>query len=390
MKSRFPQAREEKRRALLGAVEEVRDVLAAGTGEAEKLRTLPPASVAALRDSFLLTLKLPAELGGAEADLVTQFDVIEAVSYIEASAGWCLFIGAAAGGMAGAFLPDGAVAQIFSGERMPTFVGSLMRGSAVAVEGGYRLSGRWSYGSGIHHAEWIAVPAVIARNGGGPFEIRSCVFPAKQAVIHDNWHVMGLRGTGSCDYSVADLFVPEDFTYDRTWTSRRGGPLYRLAFPGFVTLETAAFAIGLGRRALDEIVALARAKSRGYGKQMSLAGRAVFQRAVAEGDLRLRAARTLNIDMLERTWTLLCEGQPVEPRLQAELRAGGALAIDAALEVATSAFRYGAGTAIRADHVLQRCLRDLHVAGTHLIVSDSSYENYGQFLLGVSGADPMA
>ena len=390
MKPRFPVGRAEKRQALLRAVEGVRDVLAARAAEAEELRTLPPASVTALRDSGLFLLKLPAVLGGAEADPVTQLDVIEAVTYIDPAAGWCLFIGAAGVGMSGAFLPDTAIAQMFSGDRVPTLAGALMPGTAVSVSGGYRVTGRWSWGSGIRHAEWLSAQAVVNRAGGGPREVIACVFPAARAEIHDNWHVVGMKGTGSCDFSVSDLFVPEEFTYNLARSGpRRGGPLYRLGWPGFVTNEHAAFALGVGRRALDAIIELAQSKRRGYGKQVPLAERAVFQRAVGEGDLRLRAARALVVEVLEKAWTTVCEGRQPEPRLQAEMRSAAALVTDVALEIATSAFRYGAGTAVFLSHILQRCLRDLYVAATHLMVSDSSYENYGQFLLGLPGADPM-
>src|SRR5206468_12446529 len=120
MTPRFPVERAEKRQALLRAVESVRDVLAAGVNEGEELRTLPPASVAALRDSGLFLLKAPTVLGGAEADPVTQLDVIEAVSHIDPAAGWCLFLCADTAGLSGAFLSDAAVAQIFPGDHVPT------------------------------------------------------------------------------------------------------------------------------------------------------------------------------------------------------------------------------------------------------------------------------
>jgi alkylation response protein AidB-like acyl-CoA dehydrogenase len=390
-KVEFPQEREEKRRALLRAVGDVRGVLAAGADEAERLRTLPPASVAALRDSGLLALKLPAVLGGAEADPMTQLEVIEAVSYIDGSAGWCLFIGAASAGMPGAFLPDAAIAKVFAGGQIPTFAASLTPGATlVAVEGGYRLTGRWSWASGIRHAEWISVRGAVVREGVRSPEFRVCLVPIKDGEIQDNWHVMGLKGTGSCDFAVASVFVPEEFTHDVAAPPLRGGPLYRSGFLGYIAPEAPAFALGVARRALDEILALARSKARGYGRQVALAARGVFQRALGESELRLRAARALMVEVLEKAWAIVCAGRAPEPRMLAELRAAGALATDLALEVTTAAFRYGAGSAVRLNHILQRCLRDLQTASTHLIVSDASYENYGQFMLGLPGADPMA
>ncbi len=389
MSQRFPTEREEKRQALLQAVVRVRDTLAADADKAEALRTLPEASVAALRESGLFTLKLPAVLGGAEADPVTQLEVIEAVSYIDPSAGWCLFIGA--GGLSlCAFYPEEAITQLFDGGRVPTIAGAIMPGTAVRQDGGYRVTGRWSWASGIRHAEWVGAHVLVDRDGGSPPESRMVIIPTTAAEIHDTWHVAGLKGTGSCDFSVSDLFVSEGFTFDlRAMQPRRGGPLYRLGLPGLLINELAGFSLGVGRRALDAIIDLAQTKRRGYAKQVPLAERAVFQRSVGESDLRLRAARGLIIEILEKAWQTVCAGGTPEPQLQVEMRSATTLVTDVALEVTSSAFRYGAGTAIHLDHSLQRCLRDLQVGAAHLMVNDSTYEHHGQFLLGLPGVDPM-
>jgi len=153
--------------------------------------------------------------------------------------------------------------------------------------------------------------------------------------------------------------------------------------------EHAGFALGVGRRALDEILALAQPKRRGYAKQVALTDQGVFQRAVGEAELRLRAARALVMEVFERAWQTVCAGQIPSPRLQAEMRSVATFVTDVALDVATTAFRYGGGSAVWLTSMLQRCLRDLSVAASHLMVNDSSYENYGQFLLGRPDADPM-
>jgi alkylation response protein AidB-like acyl-CoA dehydrogenase len=389
MKQKFPTEREAKRQALLQAVASIRDVLAAHADEAETLRTLPQASVAALRESGLFTLKMPAVLGGAEADPVTQVEVIEAVSYIDPSTGWSLMIGA--GGLSFcAFLPDEAIEQMFHGGRIPTLAGAIMPGRAIAVNGGYRVTGRWSWASGIRHAEWIAAHVLVERQKGGPPESRVAMLPAVGVAIHDVWHVAGLKGTGSCDFSVTDLFVPEGFTFDlRAMQPKRGGPLYQLGLPGLLINEFAGFALGAGRRALDAIIDLAQTKRRGYGKQTSLAERAVFQRMLGESDLRLRAVRGLVIALLEKAWETVCAGKRPDPQLQVELRSATTLLSDVAVDVATQAFRYGGGSAVHLDNILQRCLRDLQVGAAHLMVSDSAYELHGQCLLGMPEVDPM-
>lgn len=385
----FPLDRGDKRRFLLQGVASVRDTLAAHAEESETLRTLANASVDALTDSGLFAMKCPIELGGAEADPVTQIEVIEAASYIDPSAGWCLSIGNGGVALMGSCLPQEAIDLMFAGSRPPRCAGSLTPGQAVPVDGGYRVSGRWSWASGVRHAEWVAGLTLVMSKEDLPYP-RISVFSAAQVEIHDNWNVAGLKGTGSCDFSVIDLFVPETFTFDlRKWEPKRGGPLYQLGMPGLLVNELAGFALGVGRRALDEIIQLARTKHRGYAKPSALAERGVFQRVIGESDLRLRAARALAIEVFEKAWETVCAGQRPDAQLQVEMRSVTTLVTDIALDVTTKAFRYAGGSAVHLNNVLQRCLRDLQVGSNHLMVSDSSYEMYGKCLLGLPGIDPM-
>ena len=192
----FPIDRTEKRRVLMDAVESVRATLEAGGPEAELTATLPPASVNALYDSGLLRLKLPQALGGAEADLVTQLDVLEAVTRIDASAGWCLMIGAASLGGLGAFLPDEAIDEIFVDGNPPRVAGVFAPfGTAVPVEGGYRLNGRWPFGSGVRHSQWLSAGARVVTESGTPGATDEAGHPSQirfamrtdDVKIHDNW-----------------------------------------------------------------------------------------------------------------------------------------------------------------------------------------------------------
>jgi indole-3-acetate monooxygenase len=392
MLSRFPAEPEAKRAALLAAVDDIRDVVLRHAGEAEKLGTLPRPIVDALIGSGLLTLKLPAALGGAEADPVTQFDVIEKLSAIDPSTGWCLMIGGTSIGVPGAFLPDAAIARVFAGGRIPTaaFV-SMPTGTAVAVDGGYRVTGQWSFLSGVPHAEWVTVGARVVRGSEGPPEMRLFIVPIADAEVHDNWDVAGLRGTGSCDVSLDDCFVAEAFTWTRTTTPvRRGGALYRLGHPGFVANEHAAFALGCGRGALDAVIALAKSKRRSFAASPSaLESRSVFQRAVGLGDLRLRSARALVLEIYREAWQHACAGDIPPPRLQAEMRSVTVFATEVAAEVTTEAFRYAGGEAVYGPQRLQRFLRDINVGAQHLMVSDIAYEHHGQFALGFTDVDPL-
>ena len=387
----FPTDRKGKRRVLMQAVEEVRPVLEANAKQGEETSTLPRSSADALYESGLFRLKLPHVLGGAEADLVTQLDVLEAVSQIEPAAGWCLMIGAASLGGVGAFLADDAIEEIFASGQPPRTAGVFApHGRATPTEGGYLLTGRWSFASGIRHSQWISASArVVTENPGYPAQIRATM-RTSNVEIHDNWHVMGLRGTGSCDFSVKELFVPTSYAYDVSLTEPlRGGPLYRLGRPAFVTNEHAAFALGVARKALDSILEVGQSKTRGYLSVNPLAQRPVFQRMLSECDLKLRAARALNVEILEHAWQVVCEGRTPDPALQAEMRSCSTYTTDVAVDVVTQAFRFAGGAALFDSSILQRCLRDINAGAQHQMVSDAAYENHGQYMLGLPGAKPL-
>ncbi|MFQ6029072.1 MAG: acyl-CoA dehydrogenase family protein [Dehalococcoidia bacterium] len=391
MVKRFPKDPTQKKRALLEAVESVRDTLVLGAQEGEATATLPQASVDALYESGLFALKTPQVLGGAEADLVTQLEVIEAVSRIDPAAGWCLMIGAASVGNMGAYLPDEAIAEVFAGGRAPKTAGVFAPGGqAVPAKGGYLVNGRWSFGSGIKHSEWLSAGAnLVVDDRVYPQQLR-LAFPTAKAEIHETWQVMGLRGTGSCDFSVSDLFVPRQFSWNATESEPlRGGPLFRLGRPSNVTNEHSAFALGVGRRALDAITELARHKWRGYQNTTLVAERGVFQRALGEDDLKLRAARSLAIEVLESAWSVVARGDLLEPWQHSEMRSSATYSTQVALEVTTQAFQYGGGSAMYSSNVLQQCLRDIHAAAQHRMVSDSAYEGHAQFLLELPDADPL-
>jgi alkylation response protein AidB-like acyl-CoA dehydrogenase len=390
MSAAFPTERGAKRAFLLAAVERIRDVVAAGAEEAERLRTLPAATVRALCDSGLLALKVPESLGGAEADPVTQLEVLEALTRIDASAGWCLMVATTAVGLPAGFLPDAAIGKILADGRVPPAAVAIMpTGTATPVDGGYRLTGRWPFASGVRHAEWLTAGCWVRRDKGDAGERHIVVIPAAAAAIHDNWKVAGLEGTGSNDFSVTELFVPADFAWNFTAGPRRGGALFRLGMPAFVAYEHVAFALGVARRALDAALDLARSKRRGINVSAPVSERATFQALLGESEIRLRAVRAGAIELFEAAWATACAGQTPDRRQQAELRSVAVHATETAAEVVTGLFRAAGGGALYRTGILQRCLRDIHAGTQHFMVSDSAYERLGQILLGVPDVDPM-
>ena len=387
----FPTERAAKRAALLAAVERLRDVVAAGAEEGERLRTLPPETVRALAESGLLALKVPEALGGAEADPVTQLEVLEALTRIDTATGWCLMVASTAVGLPAGFLPDEAIGKILAGGRIPpAAIAIFPSGTATPVDGGYRLSGRWPFASGVRHAEWLTAGAMVRRDARELGERHIVVIPASAAEIHDNWKVAGLEGTGSSDFSVTDLFVPAAFAWNpATATPRRGGALFRLGMPAFVAYEHVAFALGVARRALDAGLELAQGKRRGIVVTSPLAGRAAFQALLGESEIRLRMVRAGALDLFEAAWVTAVAGATPERRQQAELRSAATYATETAVDIVTRVFRAAGGGALYRTGILQRCLRDIHAGGQHFMVSDSAYERLGQILLGVPDVDPM-
>ena len=380
--------RARQRDELLAAVARIRPVLEAGGAESEALRTLPETAVNALRDEGLFALKVPAELGGAEADPVTQMHVFEAVSYIDPAAGWTCFIGCGAL-MLTAYLPDACIERMWAGGRIPTAAAVVMPGHATRDDGGYRINGRWSWGSGINHAEWVGMHVLVDNDGAPPDSLMAMV-PVTEVEIHDNWHVAGLKGTGSCDFSLHDCYVPVEHVFDlAAMRPRRGGVVYELGLPGLIANELGGFAVGVGRRTLDEIARQAVDKARGYAGKSTLADRPTFHCWLGEADFRLRAARSLLFDAYETVWQQLCAGETISPATQVELRGVVARAVRVAADVAGEAYRYGGGGAARLDNMLQRCMRDLEVANVHLFSSDAIFEQHGRALLGANDLNPL-
>ena len=262
MTTAFPQDRLAKRKMLLDGVAAIAETLRASGPKSEEIGTLAPEAVSALRDAGMFRLKLAAEMGGAEADPVTEMLVLEGLAYNDLASGWCTMVGATGIASLGTFLPQAGLDRVFAGGNIPTAAISFFpAGRAVRDGKGFRLSGRWRFNSGIQHAEWVVGGTVVegseAENGDRPIVMFSA-FPKKDVTLYDNWRgVVGLRGTGSCDCSVENYALPEEMTF--IWDllqpkPRRGGPSYLLPPFAYVAKEHGSVAIGAARRALDELI----------------------------------------------------------------------------------------------------------------------------------------
>lgn len=378
------------RNELLAEVDSIAPILAEHAPESEKLGRLDTASIEAVRNTRLLGLFAPRELGGLEADPVTATLILEALARIDGSASWTIGI-LNVGGVFGAYLPAATARRIFA-NGVPPVAGSLLpKGQAEPVSGGYRIKGRWPFASGIHHAHWVGASAFVPGRPE-PEGVRLVVLSPEQVSIQDNWQVAGLRGTGSCDFSLEGALVSDDMTFSLMDLFRgnaiTGGALFRMGLPALFASFHIGIPLGIARRALDEITTQAIEKGRGFPPS-PLQTHPHFQLAFGKAEIELASARALALQLLSEIYVETeARGAPPPPR-QAEARAAATYITEVAQRVTSVAFQAAGGGALFDSNPLQRCFRDVSAAGQHFFVSQTAYRALGQLRLNQPDANPM-
>jgi alkylation response protein AidB-like acyl-CoA dehydrogenase len=350
----------------------------------ERERRLPEELVSGLRASGLLRAGAPAALGAVQAPPAVTLRCAEIVARGDASAGWCVSI-AATSSLLSAYLPADGAAEIFGADDAVAAGVWAPSGTARPVDGGMRVSGRWAYCSGIRHSDYLFAGSVVDAGATGESDkpvLRVVGIPTGELEILDTWHTSGLRGTGSHDAVVEDVFVPAR----RTLSLLDGAltvdaPLYRFPIFGFFALSIAAAALGNARGAIDDLVALAAGKI-GQGSRRTLAERPMTQAAVAEAEASLRGARAFYYQAIDDAWEAAHHPEPVSVELRAALRLAATHAVRSAAEIARSMYDLGGGSAIYDDSPLQRRFRDAYAATAHFQVNPASWELTGRLLLG--------
>lgn len=335
--------------------------------------------VEGLHEQGLFGMWVPKSLGGAELDPVSSLKVIENLAYGDPSAGWVLMAAALAIGTGAAYLGDEAVEELFGGGgRLPVIAGQGTRpGIAVPQDGGFLLSGSWSFASGIKHGTHIHTLAMIQ----GTNEPRIFVLPVEQAELIDNWDVMGLRATGSIDYNINSAFVAEPYTHFAvTETPRHGGSLYHLGIIGFAAMCHSGWACGIGRRLLDEIADTVKARGGAAGPQGSSPS---FQEEYAKAEATYRSARALVYETWNDIKETLERGDTVSVRQHSLMRLGLANSTWSAHEVALFVYK-AAGTAGLRAGTVQRLFRDMHAGTQHVTSSPPVYQALGRELAGLA------
>jgi alkylation response protein AidB-like acyl-CoA dehydrogenase len=383
---------------LLEAVHRLAPLIREHADEAERNRRLSPPVVAGMAEAGLFRMLTPRALGGLEVPPLTFFRVVEETSRIDGSTGWCLYIG---GGIPvqGAFIAAAAADEIFG--RDPRMVGAgavYPLGRAVVAEGGHVVSGRWSYSSGCQHSSWLTVFCNVLdgdtprlTEAGAP-EVRVAFVPTGKTVIHDTWDVSGLVGTGSHDFTLEPVFVPEGYSYRLGPGVPRGenfqGPLYRFPFWGFFTVPIGAVAIGIAQGSVDASLELAREQGR-RGRPELQRDRPAFQARLGESVAQLRAARAWLHAAVEQAWDGTRERGSASLSERTDLVLAGTHATHTAAAVVRAMYVEAGGSANYRRSPLQRALRDVHAATQHVGIGPHWFEEGGRLLLGLSPSRPM-
>ena len=362
-------------------------LIRANADETERGRRLAAPVVDALRSASLFTMGLPASLGGTETPIPTSLRTIEQIAYADGATGWNVMIAFDTGMWAG-YLHAAQPRELIASIAEPILAGSINPpGRLNPAAGGYRLSGRWRFGSGCQQADVFIVGAILC-DGGAPVtaangmpEMYQIVMPADDVTILDTWHVIGLRGTGSHDFAVENLFVPEGLVQPlHLGTPLEPGPLYVFGLiPSFAVVKT-AIALGIARHAIEALKDLALAKTPA-GQTSLLRERPAIQIDLARAEACVRSARAFLHETVGEIWQRVVEGDSPSVEQRAWLRLAAADGVQRAIEAVDLMYNAAAASAIFESSPLERCFRDVHVIPAHIVVQPNVYEVVGRVFL---------
>ena len=356
------------------AIEALLPELSRRNREIEQLGELPPDVVTALRSAGVWRTWLPRELGGFETAPGAVVDLVVRLSEADAATGWCAMIGIGTATAAAVLPREGAQEMWTTGDEVcggalaPTGTGSWQPDGTLLTDG------RWAFGSGVRHCDWVFG---AVRSDAGPVP-ELVAFRADEVEVLDTWHVIGLSGTGSNDYTVHGVAVPRRRTQNmaalRAWAA---GPLWRVPITTLLLALTGAVPIGIARRALSELTRLAEHKT-AYRASRPLRERETVQVIVGEGYAQVEAAQA----------SLAAATGSVGARARISARLAAASGAERCAEVVTACYRAAGTTAMSAEHPLSRALRDVNAVTQHYAVSSATLAQLGGALLGLPLPEP--
>jgi indole-3-acetate monooxygenase len=378
---------------VVAAAKSLAPLVLAARDEGEQIRRVPPRVAEALAEAGLLQMFLPRSMGGPELDPLTVFRAIEEISKADGSIGWCAMIATDVSFALG-WLPA-EVGRRFCGKPADFRGAGSLRplGQAYPVDGGYRVKGRWNFASGIDHANRLFCPCIVM-DGDKPQlteaampRVRTMWLTPDQATIKDTWSVVGMRGTGSQDFIVDDVFVPADHTCFLGDPAVEAGPLYNpRLFLVLLFIPVAANSLGIARGAIEAFIELAGGATSTRSTDL-LRDRPLVQTRLAEAEAILNAARAYVVDSVGTLWDVVCSNAWDPSIAIAQTRLAIVHAMHEAVRSVDLVFHAAGTNAIYTRNPLERYFRDIHVAVQHNGAFPAQYEAAGKVLMGLRPTD---
>lgn len=369
--------------APLAAAREIAPMLAARAAEIEEARRLPADIAATLAEAGLFRLAIPKSLDGHELPPDAMFAVLEAVAEGDASAGWCLMIGATTA-LVAAYLPRHHAEAILGPRDVITGGVFAPTGRAERANGDWLVSGRWSWASGSANCQWLVGGAVLMEGGAailgedGRPRHRMMLMPRAAVALIDTWHAAGLKGTGSGDMAADSVPVPADRSVSLIDDApQEAGALYRFPPFGLLALGIASVASGNARAALDTVRDALKARRSGA---RTAAERSTVQAELARAEAAFMAARAGVLEAVGQAWQEALGGG-IRLRTRARLRLAATHLARTAADVTRVAYDLGGGAALYLESPLQRRFRDAHAMTQHIMVQAGTFELAGRILL---------
>jgi indole-3-acetate monooxygenase len=340
-----------------------------------------------LAGAGLFRLWLPAALGGPQLAPVEFMCVVEAAAALDGAVGWLVGNG---GGMsrAGGYLAGPAVQEWFDDPRAFIASSTAAVGKALPEAGGFRISGKWFFASGAHHATWFMGLCAPVNEDGTDGPAFCCYLPRSSVTIHDTWHVSGLRGTGSCEFEAHDVFVPTEHTHGFvTPAAAQPGIVYQMPAISVFAWTVATVPLGIARGAIDTFKQMATRKTRA-GTASVMCERELVQSMIGRVETLHAAARGLLISTMTELMEATSIGGESLIRARLRLRTAGAHAAETAMQIAGMLAAEAGAIAIFETSALERATRDIHVAAKHIAMSPNVFTTAGRVELGLDPGVP--
>ena len=374
-------------------VQSLKPIIEAARDEGDELRHLPDSIAEAFLERDVYRLLLPTDYGGAGIDPLEMFRLIVEVSRIDGSTGWNYCIGAGSGIISGKMRPE-VVREIFATPECSGAASGPPQGRAVACDGGYRVTGRFAWASGIHHSNMVAGGCMVfdgdelrVSPNGGPTVLHA-LFPTKEVEILDTWKTGGMRGTGSTEFVVEDVFVPEDRTLNLfLGPPTHPDPVFRMP-TSFFGFGLAAVPIGIALSSIDALKELALSKKLPPPRN-SMAEQTSVQYAIGKGLAMVEATNLATQDAFSQLWAEVRDDGEANMETRSRLRRSMVHAVDTSIEVVSMCYRAAGGSALFESARFERALRDAYAVGGHVVFQRAMMEDVGRVELGLKPILPL-